>query len=157
MFKNVLIFISMFSIGCSSPDFYGNKTLEEMADHYERGGSFVSQPAWEIYEIDGRYHLDLHITGGVRSKDYNFNLIQRPVSESDVEILKVEIFNSERTDVLFEERMEINGAMRLGSRTQKQLEKMCGDDGFLNVRITTTTKVLLYRMKKESTSILDIS
>ncbi len=147
----------MLSIGCSTPDFYGNETLEGMANHYELGGSFKSVPEWELYEVEGKYHLDLHITGGVRSKDYNFNLIQRPVVKPKARITKIEIISSEQVDVLFSGDAEIKGTATLGSRSRKQLRKMCNDNGVLTIRITTTVKTILYRMKRTKTSILNIT
>lgn len=155
--KNLILPLIILQSSCSGPDYYGDPLGAQIYSYYRGGGSFDHKPEWSGYELDHKYHVYLHMPGGAHSDDYVFNLLQFPKVETNVKILRAEIISEKEIDTIFSGTKKISSSTFLGRRSGRTLRKLCDKNKILTVRVTTTEKVITFKMKLQKTSILDIS
>jgi hypothetical protein len=137
-------------------DFYENKNSQELYDHYRSNGGadwldpkfFSDKPKWRTYVLEQSFHAVFQLPQAPESLGCRFRLSPLPEVKNSVIVKKVEVISSKGNDVIFNGSKKLNEPIEFGTRTHKQLRKMCDKDDYLTVKLTTSEKNIIYKFKR---------
>ena len=109
-------------------DYYDNENIDSLVHHYNYIEShnklaFSDKPEWRNYAFDNKFHLVLNVYQG--HSGCRIRLDQYPEMKNSVSVKRVEVISNKGNDIVFDGLKKITGPVEFGTRTHKELRRLC--------------------------------